>query len=280
MGGVIEDDARAWRHAVDAAYSDEVERFYESGGPLLDKTLHPRGRHTFFDWAETHGLNEHSNALDVGSRDGRHVVEVEDRFRCRVTGVEPAPGNLARMHRRFPERRLRVVRGVAEALPLPNDTFDVVWIRDVLVHVANISGAFAEVARVLRPEGVVLVHHVFATDLLEPREATELWRLNSVVPQNFERPYFEEAIASAGLRIVEREELGSEWREEAEEREATGTRDLLRLTRLRRRPAHYRELLGDRLYDIELGNRLYGIYELIGKLTSVLYVIAPNSARE
>jgi ubiquinone/menaquinone biosynthesis C-methylase UbiE len=273
MGAVIEDDERAWRATVDAAYSNEIERFYESGGQRLDESLHPRGRQMFFDWAETHGLNRESVALDVGSRDGRHLVEVEDRFGCCVTGVEPAPGNLARMHRRFPERRLRVVRGVAEALPLPDDTFDVVWIRDVLVHVASLTDAFAECARVLRPDGVVLLHHVFETELMEPREAEELWRLNAVVPRNFERSYFEQAIVDAGFQIVEREELASEWREEAEEQEAAGTRDLLRVTRLRRRPGYYRELLGETLYDIELGNRLYGIYELIGKLTSALYAL-------
>jgi ubiquinone/menaquinone biosynthesis C-methylase UbiE len=273
MSGVIEEDARAWRRAVDAAYGNEIEQFYESGGQVLDDSLHPRGRGMFFDWAETHGLNDQSNALDVGSRDGRHLAEVEDRFGCTVTGVELAAGNLARMHRRFPDRRLRVVRGVAEALPLSDATFDVVWIRDVLVHVSHLGGAFREAARVLRPDGVVLVHHVFATDLLEQREAEELWRLNTVVPRNYDRTYFERAITDAGFRIAQREELASEWREEAEELESAGTRDLLRVARLRRRPDHYRALLGERLYDIELGNRLYGVYEMLGKLTSALYAL-------
>ena len=68
MDGVIEDDEQAWRRAVNDAYSDEIERFYESGGPLLDVSLQPRGRHTFFDWAAVHGLDGKSNALDVGSR--------------------------------------------------------------------------------------------------------------------------------------------------------------------------------------------------------------------
>jgi len=273
MVGVIENDERSWRRTVDAAYSDEIEQFYESGGPVLDESLQPRGRQMFFDWAESLGLSARSNALDVGSRDGRHLVEVGDRFGCVVTGVEPAPGNLARMHRRFPDRQLRVVRGVAEALPLADATFDFVWIRDVLVHVASLTRVFTEIARVVRPSGVVLVHHAFATDLLEPREAEELWRLNSVVPRNYDREYFEQAIIDAGFHIARRDDLASEWREEAEEPESAGTRDLLRVTRLRRRPDHFRELLGDRLYDIELGNRLYGIYELIGKLTSSLYAL-------
>ena len=72
------------------------------------------------------------------------------------------------MRRTYPGDTLVVARGVAEALPFADESFDLVWIRDVLVHIESLRPAFAEVRRVLRPGGGALVFHVFATPLLEP----------------------------------------------------------------------------------------------------------------
>lgn len=149
---MTEGERRTWRQIVDASYSDEVERFYEQHQSLLDESLDPRGPALFFDLAAEWGLDASSHALDVGSRDGRHLASVSSRFGCRVTGVEPAEGNLARMGRRgggAPPHP--VARGVAEALPFADATFDLAWARDVLVHVEPLAVAFAECRRVLRP---------------------------------------------------------------------------------------------------------------------------------
>ncbi len=94
---MTEGERRTWRQIVDASYSDEVERFYEQHQSLLDESLDPRGPALFFDLAAEWGLDASSHALDVGSRDGRHLASVSSRFGCRVTRVEPAEGNLARM---------------------------------------------------------------------------------------------------------------------------------------------------------------------------------------
>ncbi len=52
----------------------------------------------------------------------------------------------------------RLRRGVAEALPFPNDTFDVVYSNAVLEHVQDPLKAMDEMARVLKPGGVMLTH--------------------------------------------------------------------------------------------------------------------------
>lgn len=266
------DDA-SWRRTVDAAYSDEIERFYESGGAVLDESLRPRGPELFFDLAEQLGLGATSRALDVGSRDARHLAEVEERFGCRATGVEPAPGNLARMRRTFGDRPFAVVRGVAEALPFADASFDFIWIRDVLVHVRPLAAAFAECRRVLQPGAPILIFHVLVASTMEPGEEEQLWRGGAEVPENSNRAYFEQAITDAGLRIEHREELGSEWREHGEERGGNAGRQLLRVARLLREPERYKALIGEEVYNAEIGNCLYGIYQMIGKLSAVLYVL-------
>jgi ubiquinone/menaquinone biosynthesis C-methylase UbiE len=269
----VHDADRAWRRTIEDMYSDEVERFYEQRRHLVDESLHPRGPQLFFDVAGELGLDPTSRALDVGCRDGRHLAEVEARFGCRVTGLEPAAGNLARMHRRFGARRFMVARGVAEALPFADCSFDLVWVRDVLVHVKPLTAAFAECRRVKKPDAPVLVYHVCATDMLEPQEAARLWADGGVVADNADRVNFEQAITAAGLRIEHREDLHGEWQEYTEENDGGAARRLLRVSRLLRRPDHYRALLGDRVYRVEVGDCLYGVYQMIGKLNPTLYVL-------
>jgi ubiquinone/menaquinone biosynthesis C-methylase UbiE len=273
--GVTDGERRTWRQVVDASYSDEVERFYEEHQSLLDESLDPRGPALFFDLAAELGLDASSHALDVGSRDGRHLDIVASRFGCRVTGVEPAEGNLARLRRRFGGASPHpVARGVAEALPFADATFDVAWARDVLVHVEPLATAFVECRRVLRPGAPLLVFNVFATPLLEPDEAARLFRATAAVPASVDRAAFERAALDAGFHIEHRDELASEWREHTEEHGGQSTsQQLLRVARLLRQPEHYRARIGAAAYDVEIGNCLFGIYQMIGKLSPALYVL-------
>lgn len=55
-----------------------------------------------------------------------------------------------------------LVAGDVRALPLPDDRFDVVWCRLVVGHVRAVHAAYAELARVCRAGGTVIV-----TDLCE-----------------------------------------------------------------------------------------------------------------
>jgi ubiquinone/menaquinone biosynthesis C-methylase UbiE len=49
-------------------------------------------------------------------------------------------------------------------LPVEDRTADLVWCRDVLVHVADLERAYHEFHRVLRDGGRTLVYQMFATD--------------------------------------------------------------------------------------------------------------------
>ena len=157
-----------WRDTVDSFYSEEIEAFYEQGlDKALDESLDPRGPDVLFDIAGELGTTASTRVLDVGSRIGKQMLELRDRFGCRVVGVEPVPANLGRMRRTYPSETFDVVRAIGEALPFPGAAFDLVWIRDVLVHFESLDPAFAEFRRVLKPGGAVLVFAVFATPLLE-----------------------------------------------------------------------------------------------------------------
>ena len=77
--------------------------------------------------------------------------------------------------------------------------------------------------------------------------------------------YFEQALAGTGLQIVARDEIGSEWWEENGSH--TTAKQLLTLARLRRNRARLIAELGRVVYENELANCHWGVYQMLGKLS-------------
>jgi SAM-dependent methyltransferase len=74
-----------------------------------------------------------------------------------VVAVEPEPTMARKAHRRAAQAGVpvRVLRGVAEALPFNDGVFDSIVACNVLCSVADPGRAAAELRRVLRPKGTV-----------------------------------------------------------------------------------------------------------------------------
>jgi SAM-dependent methyltransferase len=96
-------------------------------------------------------------ALDVGCGAGLSLIRLAGhREFSRIVGLEPDSGalRLARRHRGF-----EVIEGSALDLPFEDECFDVVTCFDVLQHLPTCGDRIAagEIARMLRPGGVVVV---------------------------------------------------------------------------------------------------------------------------
>src|SRR5262249_21225525 len=157
--------------------------------------------------------------------------------------------------------------GRAEHLPASDSTVDLIWCRDVLVHVAELERVYAEFRRALKPGGRALIYQMFGTDRLQPRAAEFLWRTMGGVPANADPAHTEVAIAASGLRIEQCLALGSEWSEYTQEHAGKGGRKLLHAARLLRGRATFAPKYGEAAYDIMLGDCLWAVYIMIGKLT-------------
>lgn len=265
-----------------ALSDDAYPRIEEAFQAVLGESLQPRGHEALYELVGGFGLPAGSAAVDVGCGEGRHSLELAERFRLTVTGIDPVPrhielaqAELAAFAALHPdaERRVSFELGVAEALPLEDRSVDLVWCRDVLVHVAELHQAYAEFHRVLREGGRVLVYQMFGTDRLEPREAEWLWRTMGVVPASAERARTEAAISAAGLRVERCIDL-SEWGEWAEEQTGKSSTRLLYAARLLREPQRYVAQFGQAAYDIMLGDCLWHVYALIGKLDRRAYLLS------
>jgi SAM-dependent methyltransferase len=93
--------------------------------------------------------------LDVGCAFGHGTALLARRFQ--VEGIDPSPDYIARARRRYPW--IPFSEGKAESLPYASDRFDGVVLLDVLEHLppASVDQALGEVARVLRPDGVLVL---------------------------------------------------------------------------------------------------------------------------
>jgi SAM-dependent methyltransferase len=245
----------------------EFGRIEDAFREALDESLQPRSPELLYELVAGLALPEGSLVVDVGCGDGRHSYRLVERFGFSVVGIDPFPPHdeLA---------RVRFVRGAAEALPVEDETVDLVWCRDILVHVADLERAYNEFRRVLRAGGHALVYQTFATDRLEPREAEWLWRALGGEAGSTDPVRAEAAIAAAGLQVDERIDLRSEWAEWSEEQSGAVGRKLLWAARLLRDPERYRERFGEAAYEIMLGDCLWQIYAMLGKLERRVYLLS------
>jgi SAM-dependent methyltransferase len=266
-------------------YYHAFERIEDGFLEALDVSLEPLGPDLLYDLVAGLSLPPGASVLDVGCGDGKHALALAERFGFSVRGLDPirrhiqmANDHLAAAAKRVPglDQRVRFEIGVAEDLRADHASVDLVWCRDILVHVAALERAYSEFRRVLADNGHVLVYQSsFATDKLEPREAKLLSDPLGIVQTSADIPQAEAAIAAAGLHIDKQMEVGIEWAEWSEEQTGTKSRRLRHAARLLRAPERYIEQFGKPAYDTMLADCLWHIYHMIGKLSARVYLLSP-----
>jgi SAM-dependent methyltransferase len=221
--------------------------------PRWRGSLNPRGKEWLFELFASLGPKPGDFLLDVGARDGKHFKRLADEHGLRGLALDPVPNG--------PD----VVEGAIEALPLEDESVDWIWARDMLIHV-ELGPAFAECVRVLKPGGRMVAYVTLATDELEPRERA--WLCDAVALRNLDADQIE--AAASVLRLEQKIELGSEWRERMiEDGEWDPTDALLRLARMRR--------LGIDS-SIDRADLSWGVYQLLGKTCPTVYVWSKTSS--
>jgi len=98
------------------------------------------------------GLKTGMKVLDVGVGTGLVAAQacLLTGDAALVTGVDPSPGMLAAS--KLPDTML-LIEGRAESLPFPDNHFDFLSMGYALRHISDLSVAFAEFERVLKPGG-------------------------------------------------------------------------------------------------------------------------------
>lgn len=260
-------------------FYDTYPRVEEELAGRLDESLAPRDPSVLLQVVRELGLPPDSRVVDVGCGEGAPAFRLATHFGFRVLGIDPVQRHLdlAREARREVATdiasRVSFERGSAAHVPAHDSSLDLVWCRDVMVHVDDPAEAFLEFARVLRPGGYVVAYQMVATELLAPDEAGWLFDVMGVVPSSADPQVLDDAIAASGLKVVDTIDLSSEWGEWSEEQEGRAARALLHLARLLRAPERYRAEFGEAAYDVVLGDCRWHVYRMMGKLAGRIDVL-------
>ena len=126
--------------------------------------------------AGEHGrLDASHRVIDVGCGLGGPARYLADRFGCAVQGVEllQLRVDTARLLSQMVGGaraldRVQFEQGEATRLPAIEATYDQAWALDVTVHVRAKGALFGEIARVLRPGGLLVLHDA----VLQPSRAS------------------------------------------------------------------------------------------------------------
>ena len=268
---------RDYLRAISRVYGPESWEIYDR----LDGSLDPRGPDTLLALA-VERMTAASVVLDVGCRDASHLIELVRATGSSGVGLDPVSRLVERARAAVSEAhldgRVQIIEGVTQDIPFPDSSFDLVWCRDVIEIVQDLESGIAEIVRVLRPGGHLIVFTVFASDRLEPKEAELLFGGNlALVRVNLDETHVEHVFDRAGLAVTVKDVVGTEWREYAEERTHPASRDLLRLARLRRQRDQIIEQAGEDIYRHVESNLHWLVYQFLGKLVPTLYVLRKSA---
>ena len=120
---------------------------------------------------ERAGLGQGMKVLDVGVGTGLVAAQA-----CKlvgdaslVTGIDPSPGMMAAA--KLPAE-MELIEGRAESLPFPDDHFDFLSMGYALRHIGDLTAAFCEFERVLKPGGRLCL-----LEITRPRSGAARWLL-------------------------------------------------------------------------------------------------------
>ena len=182
------------RHAVARAF-DRASRSYDAAAALQDRVR--KELLTRLEELEV----EPRAVLDLGAGTGHGTRALKRRYpKAVVVAVDIAPGMLeqARQQSRW-LRRFERVRADAYALPFAGATFDLVFSNLMIQWCDDLDAVFAEIARVLKPGGLLLFSTFGPGTLAELREAWAESDASNHVNHFFDPHALGSALMHAGL---------------------------------------------------------------------------------
>jgi arsenite methyltransferase len=171
---------------------------------LLGDELHPGGASTTRRALQLTGVGPEHRLLDVASGTGASALLAAREIGCDVVGVDYSEEAVAAANEAAdaedPPRSVGFLRGDAEALPLPGDSFDAVLCECSLSSFPDKPKALAEVGRVLKPGGRLALSDVVADRGRLPEKLDGPLAAFACVGEALSERGYERLLSAAGFR--------------------------------------------------------------------------------
>ena len=198
MSFTIEQVAQHWDHTAVSGYEEFNAKTVSYGRRFTDAI-------EMIETAEEVHIPPGGRLIDVGCGVGNGLIIFHDRFGLSGVGVDVSEGMLDIARAKVRERNLPIelLRIDGEDLPFDDDSFDVGINFEVLEHTPHPARMLAELARVVKPGGAVVV--TTPNTLWEPVHwlAARTGLHHSEGPhRDVSRREILDGLAAAGLRVV------------------------------------------------------------------------------
>jgi ubiquinone/menaquinone biosynthesis C-methylase UbiE len=192
----------------------DIAQRYDAARHIPDRTMR-----IWFDAIALHiPPSEIRRVLDVGCGTGRFSTRLAQEFEAEVIGVDPAETMLAKARMNTADSRVRFLVGVAERLPVSDESVCLAYLSMVYHHLCDPRNAFREFNRVLRDGGFLCIRNS-TLDLLD--EVPYLKYFPSALPYNRARlPSQRDVIDTAqqsGFSLVNHAAIAQEFAKSMDE---------------------------------------------------------------
>ena len=174
------DDTAISEHYGIKGILNSILKGLESSGKDLDALkiddlapideFHTRGKESTIEIADLARIQSHHKVLDVGCGLGGSARYIANKHGCSVIGIDLTDEyvDVANKLTEFVRLTDRVSfkRGSALELSFPSNYFDIVWTEHTQMNISDKEKFYAELNRVLKPNGRLVFHDVFGTEKL------------------------------------------------------------------------------------------------------------------
>ncbi|MGI8551498.1 MAG: class I SAM-dependent methyltransferase [Dehalococcoidia bacterium] len=173
--------------------------------------FHTGGKQATLDLARFAQLPRGAHVLDIGGGLGGPARTVATELSCDVTVLDLTE-EYCQTGQLLTDRvglgdRVHFRHGTALALPFPEASFDVVWTQHSSMNIEDKQGLYAEVRRVLRPDGRLALHEILAGPV-QPVHVSVPWASDASFSFLIEPDTLRKLLTARGFR-----EVG--WRDES-----------------------------------------------------------------
>ncbi len=183
------------------------DRLYKiQGGKAVEygNGVHTKHRHMSYHDFFSKRVRSGERVLDIGCGIGALAFDVAEHSNASITGIDMSAENIAVAQERFKHRRIQYV--VGDALKdLPNESFDVVMLSNVLEHLPERAAFLRRVQTTNSPTRILIRVPLFERDWRVPlkQELGVEWRLDKTHETEYTLEDYKDEIEQAGLELVE-----------------------------------------------------------------------------